>query len=214
MNVSEAIYGRHSVRAYLPKPVETDKLSAVLEAASHAPSWANSQPWEVFVATGETLKRIKAGYLEQYAAKAPAAPETPRPKEWNEAAKKRQQQLRPDMVRDCGEAADRFGAINQAMFDAQAVIYVCMDKCLSEWSLYDIGAYSQTLMLAALEEGLGTIPAITLVLYPEVLRSELKIPDNLKITIGIAIGYFDGDEAINRFHSARDPIAQTVHILD
>ena len=118
------------------------------------------------------------------------------------------------MVRDCGEGADQFGLVNQTMFNAPAVIYICMDKILTEWSLYDIGAYSQTLMLAAAEQGLGTIPAITLMLYPDVLRRELKIPDNLKLTIGIAVGYTDANHKINNFVSARDPIAETIHFLD
>jgi nitroreductase len=89
-----------------------------------------------------------------------------------------------------------------------------MDKILSEWSLYDIGAYSQSLMLAALEHGVASIPAITMTLYPDVLRQELKIPDHLKITIGIALGYADKDNPINNFVSARSPLSETVRFLD
>ena len=184
-----------------------------MKTAARSPSWANSQPWEVFVATGDTLDRIKTGYKEKYANSVTVAPEVPRPTQWPESAKKRQVQLRPDMVRDCGEAADQFGLLNQTMFRASAVIYICMDKVLTDWSLYDIGAYSQSIMLAAVEQGLGTIPAITLMLYPDVLRRELKIPDNLKLTIGIAIGYTDTDHKINNFSSARSPIDETVHFL-
>lgn len=214
MNVTEALNARHSTRAFLPKPVEKDKLNAVLDAAVRTPSWANSQPWKVFVATGDTLDRIKKSYKQKHADKATAAPETPRPAEWSQAAKKRQQQLRPDMARDCGDAVEQFGALNQSMFNAPAVIYLCMDKVLSEWSLYDIGAYSQSVMLASLEQDLATIPAITLMLYPDVLRRELKIPDNLKLTIGIAIGYADKDNQINHFVSGRSPISETVHFCD
>lgn len=118
------------------------------------------------------------------------------------------------MVRDCGDAVEQFGALNQSMFNAPAVIFICMDKILSEWSLFDIGAYSQNIMLAALELGLSTIPAITLVLYPDVLRQELKIPDNLKITIGIAIGYADKDNKINNFKSSRKPVNETVNFCE
>lgn len=214
MNVIEALNARHSTRAFLTKPVENDKLNAVLAAAIRTPSWANSQPWEVFVATGETLDRIKNGYKQKYAAKTTAAPETPRPVEWSEKAKIRQQQLHPDMVRDCGDAVRQFGELNQSMFNAPAVIYICMDKVLSEWSLYDTGAFSQSVMLAAMDYGLATIPAITLVLYPDVLRHELKIPDNLKLTIGIAIGYADRDNRINNFISDRNPISETVRFYD
>jgi len=213
MNVKDALLKRHSVRAFLPDAVEKEKLDAIFAAASRTPSWANSQPWEVFVATGETLGRIKAAYMQKYEEKAPSEPETPRPKQWSQSAINHQKQLRPDMERDCGEAAAQFGLLNQVMFNAPAVIYICMDKVLSEWSLYDIGAYSQSLMLTAAEEGLGTIPAITLMHYPDVLRRELRIPDSLKLTIGIAIGYEDRNNRINNFVSERSPVSETVRFF-
>jgi len=214
MDVIEALNARHSTRAFLPDPVEKDKLTAILEAAARTPSWANSQPWETFVATGATLERIRKAYGEKYAAKAESAPETPRPAQWSEASVKRREQLHPGMTRDCGDAAREFGILNQAMFNAPAVVYLCMDKVMSEWSLYDIGAYSQSLMLAAVHHGLATIPAITLMLFPDVLRRELKIPDNLKLTIGIAIGYADKGHGINNFVSERSPFNETVRILE
>ena len=211
MKVTEALANRRSIRAFLPKSIEKETLMAILEAASRTPSWANSQPWDVFVATGETLQNIKKGYKDSYSSATTAAPETPRPKEWSQAAIKRREQLHPDMVRDCGDATKQFGVLNQEMFYAPAVVYLCMDKVLSEWSLYDIGAYSQSLMLAATEFGLGTIPAITLTHFPEVLHRELGIPDNLKVTIGIAMGYVDTEHKINNFVSSRSPLDETVH---
>ncbi len=214
MTVSEALVQRRSKRAFRPDPIPRETLIKILKDAAQSPSWANSQPWDVFVAEGETLKRIKTGYAESYAKAVSAAPEVPRPVEWSEAAKARQKGLFPDMVRDCGDAVNQFGALNQRMFDAPCVIFICMDKLLTEWSLYDIGAYSQSFMLSALENGLGTIPAITTVLYPDVLRQELNIPDNLKITIGIALGYTDENNAINNFKSARTPIEENVRFSD
>ena len=213
MNVTQALAKRRSVRAFLPKPVEHEKLTAIFEAAMRTPSWANSQPWEVFVATGEPLEKIKKAYAENYTNKLAPAPETPRPTAWTDEAVQRREQLQPDMRRDCGDAVQQFGKLNQTMFNAPAVVYLCMDKVLSEWSLYDIGAYSQSLMLCATEQGLGTIPAMTLTLFPEVLHRELQIPENLKVTIGIAIGYTDTQNAINNFVSARVPAKQNVHFV-
>ena len=214
MEVIEALAKRRSVRAFLSTPVEKEKLASTLEAAIRTPSWANSQPWEVFVATGETLKRIKKGYEENYANNVAAAPETPRPTEWPEAAIKRREQLQSGMRRDCGDAAVQFAKFNQTMFGAPAVIFLCMDKLLSQWSLYDIGAYSQSIMLTAAQYGLVTIPAITLTHFPAILHRELQIPDTLKVTIGIAIGYPDPQNAINDFVSERVPMEDTVHFFD
>ena len=214
MNVTEALAARRSIRAFLDKPIPRETLTAIFEAAARTPSWANSQPWDVFVAAGETLARIKEGFRENYANAVPAALETPRPLKWSDTAIARQKQLYPDMLRDCGDAVEQFGILNQTMFNAPAVIYICVDKVLSDWSLYDIGAYSQSLMLAAVEHGLGTIPAIQVTNYPDIIHRELKIPESLKVTIGIAIGYTDTKNAINNFNSARDPIAQTVAFFD
>lgn len=214
MNVKDALSARRSMRDFLPKPVSRGVLTEILEAASRTPSWANSQPWDVFVATGDTLERIRAGYLAQYEQRVKAIPEIARPEAWPENAKARQKGLYPDMIRDCGDAAEQFGALNKGMFNAPAVIFLCMDKMLEHWGLFDLGAYSQSVMLMAAEKGLGTIPAITLVNYPEVVRRELKVPDNLKIAIGIAVGYVNEENKINNFHSARSPMDEVVRFCD
>ena len=214
MTVTESLNKRHSTRAFLPITVDRAILDAVFMAASRTPSWANSQPWEAYVATGDSLDRIRKAYSDKYEQKAEIAPETPRPEKWSEDAIKRREKLPPGMARDCGEAAKQFGKLNQTLFNAPAVIYLCMDKVLSEWSLYDVGAYSQSLMLAAAEQGLATIPAITLTFFPDVVHRELKIPENLKITIGIAIGYVDDNHDINKFVSERKTLDETVRYCD
>lgn len=210
MTVSEALNTRRCKRAFLPDSVSRDTMTKILRDAAQSPSWANSQPWEVFVAEGETLKRIKAAYAKCYADAVQSEPELHRPVEWTETAKKRQQSLYPDMVRDCGDAAQQFGALNQRMFDAPAVVFICKDKLLNHWSVFDLGAYSQSLMLSAHEAGLGSIVAVTLVNYPQVLRKELNIPENLQIVVGIAIGYADEKNTINNFKSARSPLEENV----
>lgn len=208
MTVTEALLARRSIRAFKKQPVEREKLLAVLKAALRTPSWANTQPWQIVVAEGEALERVRAGYAQCYKDGVKASPEIARPEEWPEACKKRTQGLYPGMLRDCGDAANQFGELNQRLFDAPCVLYLCMDKILGHWSLYDLGAFSQSVMLAAAEQGLGTIPAITLVNYPEVLRRELPIPENAKIAIGIAIGYTDTENPINNFRSDRSPLEE------
>ncbi|MDR1217388.1 MAG: nitroreductase [Oscillospiraceae bacterium] len=213
MEVFDAIKNRRSVRAFLPSPVDRDTLEAVFGSAARTSSWANTQPWEVFAAVGDVLERIRAGYREKYDARSPSAPETEPPRTWSESSRLRQQQLYPDMMRASGITADEFGELSQSMFNAPVVAYICMDKALSAWSLYDIGAYSQSILLAAYDRGLGGIQAITLTLFPDVIRRELRIPMNLKITIGIALGYPDTGNPINSFVSARASLGDTVHIL-
>jgi len=49
MSLIDIIKKRHSVRAYLNKEVEEDKLLKILEAGQYAPSAVNFQPWHFIV---------------------------------------------------------------------------------------------------------------------------------------------------------------------
>lgn len=54
-----SIYHRVSIRRYQDRPVEKEKLEAILRAAMQAPSAANQQPWEFYVVTDrEKLKAL------------------------------------------------------------------------------------------------------------------------------------------------------------
>lgn len=64
MEYFDLIVKRVSVRSYLPKPVENDKLTRVLEAAVLAPTAANRQPFRLIVVPTsgreEALRRVYA----------------------------------------------------------------------------------------------------------------------------------------------------------
>ena len=47
----DAIFHRTSVRKFLDKPVEKEKIEKILRAAMAAPSAKNQQPWEFYVVT-------------------------------------------------------------------------------------------------------------------------------------------------------------------
>jgi nitroreductase len=57
MDVLEAIRKRKSVRRYLNKKVEEDKLFAVLEAARLAPSASNRQEWRFILVRDQVSKK-------------------------------------------------------------------------------------------------------------------------------------------------------------
>ena len=59
MNFSEIANARQSCRAYDEnRPVEDEKLNAILEAARLAPSACNGQPYKLTVCRGETAKEV------------------------------------------------------------------------------------------------------------------------------------------------------------
>ncbi|MFH1174491.1 MAG: nitroreductase family protein [archaeon] len=73
MNIFDAIDGRRSIRSFLVRPVEFDKISAIIEAGTLAPSAGNLQDWKfIIVSEKEVITKIAESALGQYwIAKAP-----------------------------------------------------------------------------------------------------------------------------------------------
>jgi len=55
MNLKELIASRYSVRTYLSKPVEREKIDYILECARLSPSACNLQPWKFYVVTDRNI---------------------------------------------------------------------------------------------------------------------------------------------------------------
>jgi nitroreductase len=73
MNLFDAIQARQSVRAFLSKDIEPDKLEAVLRAANQAPSAGNLQAFEIhLIRDAATKHALAAAALDQrFLAQAP-----------------------------------------------------------------------------------------------------------------------------------------------
>lgn len=216
MDVTDALYSRYSTRAFKPDAVDKETITRILEAATRAPSWANTQPWEIFVAGGDVLNRLRHAYLENFHKGVSGGSDLPRPQQWPPAQQKRMEELGAErfkiagIERDDKVARQAIFEANYRFFGAPAVIYLCMDHTLTPWSIFDIGMLAQSIMLAAQQYGLGSIPAYVLVSYPDLIRAELKIPDDLSIIIGIALGYSDEQHPQNKFRSPRRPVQEVV----
>ncbi|HEX7456447.1 MAG TPA: nitroreductase family protein [Candidatus Nanoarchaeia archaeon] len=66
MGFQEIAKNRHSIRAYLPKEIEEEKLTQILEAARQAPSAGNLQAYKIFVVKeSQTKQQIAAAANDQ-----------------------------------------------------------------------------------------------------------------------------------------------------
>jgi nitroreductase len=216
MDVIDALNSRFTVRAFKPEPIDRQTLEKIMEAALKSPSWANTQPWEIYVASGEVLDRLRAAYLTNLENCVARNPDLAAPKQWPAALQKRMENLRSERMTtlelvcpDKSELKD-LSTMNYHFFYAPAVAYICMDKTLSPWSIYDLGLFSQSLMLAARHFGVDSAPAVTLVAHPDLIRKELKIPDDLSIIIGIALGYADVEHPQNKYRTPRRAVQEAV----
>ena len=216
MDVVDALSTRFTVRAFKPDPIDRRTLERVMEAALKAPSWANTQPWEVYVAGGEVLDRLREAYVTNLKNCVARNPDLAVPKQWPPALQKRMEALKSERMAtlervclDKSELKD-LSEMNYHFFHAPAVAYICMDRTLTPWSIYDLGLFSQSLMLAARHFGLDSAPAVTLAAHPDLIRKELKIPDGLSIIIGIALGYADAEHPQNQYRTTRRSIQEAV----
>ena len=73
MDLCEAIKSRYSVRSYLNRPVEQEKLDRILDAARLAPSGSNRQPWKFVVVRGAEMRKklVPACSNQEFVGQAP-----------------------------------------------------------------------------------------------------------------------------------------------
>jgi nitroreductase len=161
MKTLEAIKTWKSTRKFQDKPIEEEKLEAILEAVRRAPSWANLQCWRLIVVEDAAVQQqlSELAYVESYFA--------PLGYKINPAQKGIEQA--PVVIVLCADP-DKSGKIRN-----------------QEYYLTDAGIASQNLMLAAHTLGLGTV--FVGVFDEEKIRRLLAIPQEIRIVGLFPIGY-------------------------
>ncbi len=213
MEFQDAVMNRRSIRAFLPDPIPRDKIRRIIDIARWAPSWGNTQPWEIVVADGEKAQQL-ATLFEEEARKAVAPrPDIVMPIEFSGPHKQRYMDLGKSLLTFMGiERDDKDARIQHYLnmykfFGAPAVVYLCIDGKLNEpYSCLDLGSIGTTICYAAVGEGLGTIYLAASMHFPNLIRKTLAIPDDKKVVIGIAIGYPHPDAPASLFRSSREPL--------
>ncbi|OGO19356.1 MAG: hypothetical protein A2Z15_04600 [Chloroflexi bacterium RBG_16_50_11] len=219
MDVIDAIKERKSIRAFKSDPVKLDLLKKIIEQALRAPSWANTQPWEFAVATGKKLKAIQDAFVKRgMGPMQTSQSEVARPGEFPEPyitrIKKMQvKEMRGRTSQATKEEMEARFAMNFRHYGAPVCIYllvgknlVYQEKGVNVWALYDSGSAVQNIMLLATNYGLGTIAQAMAVVYPDIIRKELGIPEDKLIALGIAIGYPDWKNPVNEDFRDREPL--------
>jgi nitroreductase len=211
MNILEALQQRKSVRAFLNKEVEKEKIESILSAASHSPSGANIQPWQVAVVSGESKKRLQTEIeLNFRNGQRGNADYQYYPKEWKNPYKLRRircGQLMYDTLqiarRDKQCRLDQWAA-NYRSFDAPVMLIFFMDGTMQTGSYLDCGMFMQSIMLAALDHDLSTCPQASLADYPEIIKTTLGYSQDTILLCGMALGYEDKEARINSYRTPRE----------
>lgn len=214
MDVSEALKKRKSTRAFLPRDVDLSLIREMLDAARHAPSGANTQPWQVAVVMGGKKHRIEQRIEEAFRSGIAAQMDYPYyPGTWAEPYKSRRiacgQQLYSALHIEREDKARRRDqwAANYRAFDAPVVLFFFMDAGLQTGSFLDYGLFLQSLMLMAVDNGLATCPQAALAEYPGIVKQELGYPETSILVCGMALGYENTEAAVNSYRVPREEVS-------
>lgn len=210
MNVIQALEQRKSTRAFLDKQVEQEKIHTILDAARHAPSGTNTQPWQVAVVSGEVKLKLQAKIEKAFrAGDKGKADYSYYPDEWQEPYASRRKECGLLMYKTLGitredkqRQLDQWAA-NYRAFDAPVLLLFFLDKVMQTGSYIDCGMFLQSVMLTAVDQGLATCPQASLADYSEIIKTELGYPEESVLLCGIALGYEDKDALVNSYRTSR-----------
>jgi len=125
--VMEVVTRRRSIRRYTRDEVPAQALDDILAAVRWAPSWANTQCWEMIVVSDQQVKEKLQAVLSS---KNPAGPAMVNV---------------PLVLAVCGKSR------TSGFYKSEPVTKY------GDWKLYDLGLATQNILLAAASHGLGTV---------------------------------------------------------
>jgi len=164
MELDACIKGRRSVRTYTDEPISKEKIDAIIEAGTWAPSGMNRQPWRFIIIEDKKLIKLVSD-------------------ETKELVKKNMPTISAQFSTDK----------DIICYNAPMLVLVCTEKD-PQWShidLLDSVLAAQNMFLKAYELGLGTCYmgfVASLNSKPDVLR-KIGVPENCEMTVPFIIGY-------------------------
>jgi nitroreductase len=225
--VSSFLASRRSTRDFLPTPVPQEIIDQILTDALTAPSWSNTRPFKIAVATGDVRDRISGEFLSRWTVLSRimrkglknklrliysryGLPTSNRTivKPYVAELKPRAQRVGKELYELFGvkrgdrDARDKQWAKNYSFFGAPVEMFIYIHKSLHVYAASDAGLMMENLMLSAHGHGLGTCAQGAVNIWDDVVRKEFEIPKDYRLLCGMAIGY-PSDSPVNSFKAHR-----------
>jgi nitroreductase len=207
------IESRNSTRDFLEKPIAPELLDEILQEGVNAPSWSNTRPFLVAVATGEQRDRISNALVERLRENKEIkgmgqnpdfTHEVPYPDGLLQRSQKVGAGIYETLGIDRSDKAARFKFMerNYEFFGAPVALFFFAHKGLDHFGTLDLGLYMQTVMLSAKARGIGTCAQGYLGNYPDIIKAEFDVPDEYALVCGMSVGY-PSDHPINSWRAER-----------
>lgn len=159
MTAKECILGRRSIRQFKDTPVSKEVLTEIVETASFAPSWKNTQITRYIAVTGEVKEKIATECTDAY-------------KKNGEIISSAPMLIAVTMITK-RSGYERDGSFSTSKKDG--------------WQMFDTGIAAQTFCLAAHEKGIGSV--ILGIFDDAKAASILGLPEDREVVTLIPIGY-------------------------
>ena len=218
--IDRAIASRRSVRAFLDTPVDPAIIREILQVASRAPSGTNTQPWKVYVLTGEAKQRLSDEIVATFLDPTKAAQHHEEydyyPKEWIEPFIGRRRKVGFDLyallglTKDDKDGMKQQHARNYQFFDAPVGLIFTIDRVMGKGSWLDYGMFMENIMISAIGHGLATCAQAAFNQFHKIIERQLNLPANEAIVCGMALGYEDKKAIVNTLKTTRVPVDEFV----
>jgi nitroreductase len=222
--VDAAITTRRSLRAFLPTPVPRQTIEAILNVAARAPSGTNTQPWKVYVLTGnaktELSRKITAAHNDPVERAKHSDEYDYYPTEWKSPFIDRRRKVGWDLYGLLGIAKTDKARMhaqhgrNYDFFDAPVGLMFTIDRIMQQGSWLDYGMFLQSIMVAARGRGLDTCPQAAFMQFHRIITAHIGAPDNEQLVCGMSLGHADPAAIENTLVTERDPAGTFTRFLD
>ena len=221
--VDAAITTRRSLRAFLPDPIPRQTIEEILAVASRAPSGTNTQPWKVYVLTGEAKAALSAKIAAAYDDPAQRAAHTEEyayyPTEWKAPFIDRRRKVGWDLYGLLGIAKTDKQRMhvqhrrNYEFFGAPVGLMFTIDRAMQQGSWLDYGMFLQSIMIAARGRGLDTCPQAAFMQFHRIISAHVGAPDNEQVVCGMSLGHADPNAIENSLVTDREPVSGFARFL-
>jgi nitroreductase len=170
------------------------------------------QPWRVYAIAGKRVEDLKAALAPRMATELPKGEGTDYtiyPESLTEPYRDRRFTVGEllyrsiKVSREDKSARYKQYARNYQFFGAPVALFFAREKAHGPAQWADIGGFLQTVALLARGYGLHTCPQQAWVSFHRTVRAFLRLPDNLMVYSGMALGYEDRAAPINSWRSPR-----------
>ena len=222
--VDAAITSRRSLRAFLPTAVPRHVVEDILAVASRAPSGTNTQPWKVYVLTGETKTELSRKIVEVFNNPQALAAEREEydyyPTEWVSPYVDRRRKVGWDLYGLLGIAKTDKARMhaqhrrNYEFFGAPVALMFTIDRVMRQGSWLDYGMFLQSVMVAARARGLDTCPQAAFLQFHRIILEHVGAPSNETLVCGMSLGHADPAAVENTLVTERAPVAEFTRFLE